>query len=267
MNGRSLALGQYYPARSALHTLDPRVKLSLVLSLVTGLFFIDNLAVMAAAGLLVPALATVAKVPYSWVIRGLRPLIFIIVLTFFVHLFFTPGVRLAMIGPLTVTVAGLRNGVFFGLRLGLVVLFSSFVTLTTTPVQLTDAIESIFGPLKRFRLPVHEVALMMTIALRFIPTLLGEAETIMQAQKGRGADFESGHIFKRAKSFIPLLIPLFISAFRRADELALAMEARGYAGGEGRTRLHTLKVRAADVAWLIGGLAVITLVVGVGWTL
>ncbi|MDP1808849.1 MAG: energy-coupling factor transporter transmembrane component T [Actinomycetota bacterium] len=265
MNGRSLALGQYYPARSALHTLDPRVKLLLMLALVTAIFFINNLAVMVAAGLLVPVLATVAKVPYSWVIRGLRPLLFILILTFFIHVFFTPGARLAAIGPLTATRAGLRNGAFYSLRLGLVVLFSSFVTLTTTPVQLTDAIESIFGPLKKFRLPVHEVALMMTIALRFIPTLLSEAETIMQAQKARGADFESGHIFKRAKSFVPLLIPLFISAFRRADELALAMEARGYAGGEGRTRLHVLKVRAADVVWLIGGLAVIALVVGVRW--
>lgn len=265
MNGRSLVLGQYYPARSPLHALDPRVKLLLTLALVAAIFFINELVVMAAVGLLVPILAAVARVPLSWVIRGLRPLLFILLLTFFIHVLFTPGVRLATMGPITVTATGLRHGTFYSLRLGLVVLFSSFVTLTTTPVQLTDAIESLFGPLKKVRAPVHEVALMMTIALRFIPTLLIEAETIMKAQKARGADFESGHIFKRAKSLVPLLIPLFVSAFRRADELALAMEARGYAGGEGRTRLHTLRLRSVDIAWLFGGLAAIAFVVGFGW--
>ncbi|MCK4267401.1 MAG: energy-coupling factor transporter transmembrane protein EcfT, partial [Actinomycetia bacterium] len=152
-------------------------------------------------------------------------------------------------------------------RLILVILFSSFITLTTSPVQLADAIESILSPLKVIRFPAHEIALMMTIALRFIPTLLTEAETIMKAQKGRGANFDSGNILKRARSFVPLLIPLFISAFRRADELALAMEARGYAGGSGRTRLHSLKVTSRDVVWLLSGLLVIFSIVGLSWQL
>lgn len=267
MNGRSPALGQYYPAKSPVHALDPRVKLLLTALVVIGIFFVHDLALLLAAAMLVPLLASVAKLPFRWLARGLRPLLFILFLTFFIHAFFTPGDVLLGLGPVNVTFSGLRNGIFYSLRLALVILFSSFITGTTTPVQLTEAIESIMSPLKRFRFPAHEIALMMTIALRFIPTLLTEAETIIKAQKARGADFESGHIFRRAKSFVPLLIPLFVSAFRRADELALAMEARGYTGGEGRTRMRVLKVGTADIAWLVAGVIVVAALVGVSWVI
>lgn len=267
MSGRSLALGQYYAAKSPLHALDPRVKLFLSLTIVTALFFVDNLAVLVGAAFLVPVLASVAKVPFKWVLKGVRPLVFILFFTFLIHLFLTEGATLFTIGPLRATGEGLIKGIFYSTRLILVILFSSFITLTTSPVQLADAIESILSPLKVIRFPAHEIALMMTIALRFIPTLLTEAETIMKAQKGRGANFDSGNILKRARSFIPLLIPLFISAFRRADELALAMEARGYAGGSGRTRLHSLKITPRDVAWLLLGLLIIFSIVGLSWRL
>ena len=265
MNGRSLALGQYYPADSPLHALDPRVKLGLSIALITAIFFINNLAVMLATAILIPILAAVARLPFKWVLKGLRPLAFIVIFTFLVHVFFTPGPALFALGPVAATTSGLRRAVFYSLRLVLVILFSTFITLTTTPVKLTEAIESILSPLKKLRFPAHEIALMMTIALRFIPTLLSEAETIIKAQKARGADFDSGHIWRRAKSFVPLLIPLFVSAFRRADELAMAMEARGYSGGEGRTRLHVLKIGLTDLAWLAGGLAAAIVLVMIGW--
>lgn len=265
MNGQSLVFGQYYPVESALHKLDARIKLVLVLGITSVLFLIDNLPVMAAVGVLVPLLAAVAKVPFGRVICGLRPLILILLLTFAIHAIVTPGEPLAAIGPISIAAVGLRNGIFFSLRISFVMLFFSLLTFTTTPMQLTDAIESLFGSLKKLRLPVHEVALMMTIAIRFIPTFIAEAETITKAQKARGADFETGNIFKRVRSFAPLLIPLFIIAFRRAEELAPAMEARGYAGGEGRTRLHVMKIAGVDIAWLIGGLLVIILVGGLHW--
>lgn len=262
MSGRTLALGQYYPAQSPLHSLDPRIKLFLSLSIIIALFFIDDLELMLATAIFIPVLATVAKLPYRWILRSLRPLLFILMFTFAIHLFLTSGLPVFSIGPLTATREGFLQGFFYASRLILVILFSSFITLTTTPVQLTDAIESILSPLKVVRFPAHEIALMMTIALRFIPTLLTEAETIMKAQKARGARFDSGNVFRRAKSFVPLLIPLFIGAFRRADELALAMEARGYAGGEGRTRMRRLRVRLLDVLWLIIGVLIILAMVG-----
>jgi energy-coupling factor transport system permease protein len=239
----------------------------LAISLSSAFFFVDSLIVMMAASLLVPLLSGVAKVPYGWLFRSLRPIFLIIVLTFAVHIIFTPGMPLAAIGPFAVSGAGIRNGLFYSLRICLVILLFSFVTLTTTPVELTDAIESIFGPLKKIRLPIHEIALMTTIAIRFIPTFISETEVIAKAQKGRGADFESGNIFRRIKSLMPLIIPLFISAFRRADELALAMEARCYIGGEGRTRLHELRIENKDIVWLMGGLAVIFLIAGSRWVI
>ncbi len=265
MSGRSLALGQFYPAESPLHSLDPRVKLFLTMTLIISLFLIDNIAILLGSAILVPILAMVAKLPYRWILRGIRPLFFILGFTFLIHLFLTEGELFFKLGPLTATWDGLIKGIFYSARLVLVILFSSFITLTTSPVQLTDAIESFFNPLKIIKFPAHEIALMMTIALRFIPTILGEAETIMKAQKARGANFDSGNILKRARSFVPLLIPLFISSFRRADELALAMEARGYAGGEGRTRLRQLRIGRSDLAWLTIGLLLIFSILGISW--
>jgi energy-coupling factor transport system permease protein len=265
MNGRSLSLGQYYPATSPLHALDPRVKIFLILALIVSLFFIDTIALFIPLALLVLFLSALAGLPQRWVWRSLRPLVFILAFTLLIHVFLTPGLIWFRLGPLTATWTGLHQGLFFSFRLILIITFSSFITLTTTPVRLADAIESLLGPLRIVRFPVHDFALMMTIALRFIPTLLEEAETIMNAQKARGADFESGNIIRRTQNFLPLLVPLFIGSFRRADELALAMEARGYAGGEGRTRLHVLRIRAIDLLWLVGGMLMIVGLLAVSW--
>jgi energy-coupling factor transport system permease protein len=265
VSGRSLSLGQYYPATSPLHALDPRVKIVLVLALVVSLFFIDQIALFGPLALLVLVLSALAGLPYGWVWRSVKPLLVIVTFTLLIHVFLTPGAIWFRLGPATATWTGLQQGLFFSFRLLLIITFSSFITLTTTPVRLADAIESLLSPLRVVRFPVHDFALMMTIALRFIPTLLEEAETIMKAQKARGADFESGNILRRTRNFLPLLVPLFIGSFRRADELALAMEARGYAGGEGRTRLHVLRLQASDALWLVGGLAVIVVLLAVSW--
>jgi energy-coupling factor transport system permease protein len=190
-------------------------------------------------------------VPVRYMLRGLKPLLFIILLTFFINIFFTSGENIIFkFWFLTLTQEGLLQGIFMGLRLIFLVAGTSLLTLTTSPIALTDGIEHLLKPLKVIRFPVHELAMMMTIALRFIPTLLEETDKIMKAQMARGADFESGNLFQRAKALVPLLVPLFISAFRRADELAMAMESRCYRGGENRTRMKTLKTAARDYAAL-----------------
>jgi energy-coupling factor transport system permease protein len=257
MIGDSLILGRYFPIESALHRLDPRVKLLMVLAFITALFFIDQMSVMLATALIVPALLGLSKLPFHRLARALKPLIFILGFTLFIHLFLTPGTALFRLGPLVGTETGLERGIFFGWRLVLIVTVSSFITLTTTPVKLTDAVESMLRPLKKLGLPVHEFAFMTTRALRFIPTVLAEAEDIIKAQKARGADFETGNYFHRARSIAPVLVPLFIGAFRRSDDLAVAMEARGYVGGEGRTNFHELRLRRTDYLWLAAGILVI----------
>ena len=178
--------------------------------------------------------------------RGLRPVVFIMVFTMALHLFLTPGPAIFKLGPVTATWSGLVQGLFIGVRLVILIMFTSLLTLTTSPIELTDGLEDILKPFTRMGVPAHELAMMMTIALRFIPTLLEEAERIMKAQMARGADFESGNMVKRAKSLVPLLVPLFVSAFRRADDLAMAMEARCYRGGEGRTRMRQFRLHARD---------------------
>jgi len=188
-----------------------------------------------------------SKVPFRYVLKGLKPLMLIILITFVINIFMTKGEVLFSIGPLDVTKEGIRQAVFMALRLIFLITGTSLLTLTTSPISLTDGIEKLMSPLRRFRVPVHELAMMMTIALRFIPTLLEETDKIMKAQTARGADFESGNIVKRAKNLVPLLVPLFINAFRRADELAIAMEARCYRGGYNRTRLNELKFTKKDI--------------------
>ncbi len=259
MIGSSPALGQYYPAESHLHRLDARFKLVVVVGFIFALFFIERPATMVLTLLILPLLLVLSRLPARWLWRSLRPLLFILLFTFVIHLLFTPGETLFVFGPITATEAGLTRGLFFALRLVLIITVSSFITLTTTPMALTNAIEMLLKPFKRLGLPVHELALTMSIALTFIPMLLGEAREIIKAQKARGADFESGHILRRARGFVPVLIPLFVGSFRRADELALAMEARGYAGGEGRTRLHELVLVRNDYLWLAAGAALIAL--------
>ena len=248
MIGDNMILGQYYPGKSPVHRMDPRMKISLVLFYIILIFFVKSFVGYAFFfGFLFGAIA-VAKVPVKMVLKSLKPLYFIIAFTFVLNVFFTPGEHVIWKwGIIKLTWEGLRQAVFMGIRLMLLVTGTSILTLTTSPVALTDGIERLLSPLKKLHFPVHELAMMMTIALRFIPTLLEEADKIMKAQMARGADFESGNLLARAKAMVPLLVPLFVSAFRRAGDLAMAMESRCYRGGEGRTRLRVLKLTRADL--------------------
>lgn len=248
---KNITIGQHYPVESKIHNLDPRLKLLVTLLFIITLFFISHfpvyLIVVAYLGLIVK----MSKVPIKMVILGLRPILIIILVTFFINLFMTAGEVIWQLGPLDITREGLRQAGFMALRLMLLIMGTSILTLTTSPILLTDGIESLLNPFKKIGLPAHELAMMMTIALRFIPTLMEETEKIMKAQKARGADFESGNIIKRAKSLVPLLVPLFVSSFRRADDLAMAMEARCYRGGENRTRMRKLSIKRADYGAMI----------------
>lgn len=247
-----ITIGQYIPGDSLIHQLDPRIKIVITIMLITALFFISTFSGFAVFLGYVIIIIIISKLPIKRVLKGLRPVFFLIILTFVLHLFLTDGGRvLWQWGFISIHEKGLYTGLFMVSRILLLILFTSLLTLTTSPLQLTDGIEYLLSPLKKIGIPASELAMMMTIALRFIPTLLEEAEKIMKAQMARGADFESGNIIKRAKNLIPLLVPLFISAFRRADDLALAMESRCYRGGEGRTRLHELVIKKGDIISLI----------------
>ncbi len=246
MRFSEVALGQYYPAESMIHKLDPRSKLLIASSLIVGIFFVSRLEGLAGFAVIICLMAILAQVPLGYLMRSLRPLLIVIVLTFVVNALFTPGEAVASVWVVTVTGEGIQRGLFMTIRLVLLITASSLLTLTTSPMALTDGLERTLSPFRRVGIPAHEFAMMMTIALRFIPTLLEEADRTMKAQMARGADFESGSLIRRAKSFIPLLIPLFIGAFRRADDLAVAMEARCYRGGEGRTRFKILRMGIRD---------------------
>jgi energy-coupling factor transport system permease protein len=242
-----ITLGQYYPGDSPIHRLDPRVKLLLVVAYIVIVFMVRGFLGFALVCIFVLTAAKIAGVPLRYLIKSIKPLLFIVVLTFILNVFFNKGGRvLASWWVFTITLDGLVNAAMLSLRLIFWVTGTSLLTLTTSPISLTDAIERLFKPLKVVRFPVHELAMMMTIALRFIPILLEETDKIMKAQMARGADFESGNLFARAKAMVPLLVPLFVSAFRRADELAMAMESRCYHGGEGRTRMKVLHMNAMD---------------------
>ena len=243
----NITLGQYYPGDSVIHRLDPRIKIALSVAFIVGIFLVQSLVGYGLALLYVLFSVKLSTVPFKMLLRGLKPLRFILILTFFLNLLFSTGesviVRLWFI---TVTWEGLSLAVHFSLRLVFLVMGTSLLTLTTSPVALADGLELLLSPLKVIRFPAHELAMMMTIALRFIPTLLEEADKIMKAQMARGADFETGNLLARARAMVPLLVPLFVSAFRRASDLAMAMEARCYHGGENRTRLRVLKVSRLD---------------------
>ncbi|KXG74751.1 energy-coupling factor transporter transmembrane component T family protein [Thermotalea metallivorans] len=245
---RDITIGQYYPVDSIIHRLDPRVKIVATFVYITALFLVKNFVAYGYVLLFLTVSVLLSKVPFPFMVRGLKPLFLIIILTFGINIFMTKGEIIYQLGPLDVTKEGVIQAVFMGIRLILLIIGTSMLTLTTSPIQLTDGIEKLLDPLKRFGVPAHELAMMMTIALRFIPTLLEETDKIMKAQMARGADFESGNIINRAKSLVPLLVPLFISAFRRADELAMAMEARCYRGGENRTRMKELSFHGRDMA-------------------
>lgn len=248
---RNVTIGQYLPGNSVVHRLDPRTKLLLSFAFIVVLFIVDGFLAYAFFGLLVVLVARAARVPLGMLLRGLKPLTFIIALTVLLHFFTTRGgTTLLHFGFLRIDSAGVLQGIFLALRLILLVTATSLLTLTTSPIALTDGLERLLAPGQRIGIPAHELAMMMTIALRFIPTLIEEAEKIMRAQLARGADFESGGILKRARSLLPLLVPLFISAFRRADELAMAMEARAYRGGTNRTRMKVLRFSKLDI-WAV----------------
>lgn len=252
---KDITLGQYIPGDSPVHRLDPRAKILLTLVLIVTLFLIDGWpGYLVFAGTIFAA-AAISGIRARYLAKGLRPLTFILVFTFGLHLFMDPGRTLFVLGPVKATWEGLVQGVLISIRLALLVVATSLLTLTTSPIALTDGIESLLSPGKAVGVPAHELAMMMTIALRFIPTLLEEADKIMKAQTARGADFETGGIVQRAKALVPVLVPLFVSAFRRADELAVAMEARCYRGGKGRTRLRSLRFTLGDGVTLLLGAA------------
>ncbi|MCQ2495590.1 MAG: energy-coupling factor transporter transmembrane protein EcfT [Lachnospiraceae bacterium] len=249
---RDITIGQYYPADSIIHRLDPRVKFTGTLALIVSLFLFDSFYGFLLCGGFVAAVIIMAKLPLKYVLKGMRPILFLLLFMMIFNLLLTPGEVLGSWWIFTVTKEGIRSALFMGLRLIFLVLGSSIMTYTTTPNKLTDAMERIFAPLKLIKVPVHEFSMMISIALRFIPILLEETDKIMKAQQARGADFENGNVFKRIKALIPLLVPLFVSAFRRAGDLAEAMEARCYHGGKGRTKLKPLKYAFRDaIAYIV----------------
>ncbi len=260
---RDITLGQYYPVDSVIHRLDPRVKLMATLVYLLSLFIMSSWTGYLLGALVLAILIRLSRVPFSFMTKGLKSILFLLLLSVSFNLFLTPGTVLFQLGFLKLTREGLRLALMMGFRLILLVLGSSLMTLTTTPNQLTDGLEKGLGFLKLIHVPVHEIAMMMSIALRFIPILVEETDKIMKAQQARGADFESGNIFQRAKAMVPILVPLFISAFRRANDLAMAMEARCYHGDEGRTKMKPLRYASRDrIAYLLMaiylGLSVVT---------
>lgn len=243
---RDITIGQYFPGETVIHKLDPRVKILATFAFIISLFFINKFYPYLMVLAFIAIVIKLSDIPFDYLLKGIRPLRFIIIITFVINLFMTQGEIIFELGPLSITKEGLSQAIFMALRLIFLIMGTSLLTLTTSPISLTDGIEKILNPLKVIGVPAHELAMMMTIALRFIPTLLEETEKIMKAQMARGADFESGNVLNRAKNLVPLLVPLFINAFRRADELAMAMEARCYRGGENRTRLHEIKMEKGD---------------------
>lgn len=248
---RDITIGQYYPADSILHRLDPRVKFIGTFLFLVSLFVADSFWGYALATVFLAGIVGLSKVPVKFMLKGLKPLFLIFLITLCFNLFLVPGEVIWEFGFLKLTYEGIRQAIKIGIRLIYLVIGSSVMTLTTTPNQLTDGLERILKPLNKIKVPVHEISMMMSIALRFIPILMEETDKIMKAQIARGADFESGNLIQKAKNLIPLLVPLFISAFRRADDLAMAMEARCYHGGENRTQMKPLLYKARDY-WAYG---------------
>jgi energy-coupling factor transport system permease protein len=248
---KSITLGHYLPGNSLLHRMDPRIKLVSLFVLMIALFWIKTFFGFALFAAFIVAIFFVSRLPWRYFLRGLRPVLFIVILTLLLHVFFTKGGKVYWRwGLVTVEEAGVFLGAFMTLRLALLVITTLLITLTTSPIAFSDALESLLRPLRRWGVPGHEIAMMMTIAIRFIPTLMEESDKIRKAQMARGADFETGNIFKRARNLVPLLVPLFVSAFRRADELAIAMESRCYRGGKNRTKMRELRTQSLDYCTL-----------------
>lgn len=243
---RDITIGQYYPTNSFIHKLDPRTKITSTFMFLVSLFVNQEFLAYAFAFVVLVGTILATKIPIKYMLKGLKSIFVIILLTVGINLFLTPGEELVSIWKMTITKEGLQTAIFMGSRLIMLIVGSSLMTLTTSPITLTDGIEALLKPLQKIKVPAHEIAMMMTIALRFIPILLEETDKIMKAQMARGADFDSGGLIKKARNMVPLLVPLFISSFRRADDLALAMEARCYRGGDGRTRMNQLAYKKND---------------------
>lgn len=244
---KDVTIGQFFPGHSPIHRMDPRVKIVLTIAFIVTLFLASGPVSYAIVGVFLAVIIGISGISPKMVVRGLRPILFIVIFTAVLNLFYTPGEYIWQWGVLHISKEGIKVAILMVLRLMLLIIATSMLTYTTSPIQLTDGLERLLSPLKKLHAPVHELSMMMSIALRFIPTLIEETEKIISAQKARGADFESGSIIQRAKAMVPILVPLFISAFRRADELATAMECRLYRGDVGRTRMKQLKIARVDV--------------------
>ena len=243
---KDITLGQFFPGDTVVHKLDPRVKILLTFVYIIALFIAKGFIAYLIMLFWLLGAISLSKINLKVVLRGLKPLVFIIVFTALLNIFYTPGRIVAEWWIFHITREGVVTAIYMVARILMLIAGTFLLTYTTSPIMLTDGLERLLGPLKKLRVPVHELSMMMTIALRFIPTLIEETDKIMSAQRARGADFESGNLVRRANALVPLLVPLFISAFRRADELAIAMESRCYRGGEGRTRLRILHMEARD---------------------
>ncbi len=260
---KDITLGQFFPGDSVIHKMDPRMKIILTVVFVAIIFVVKNFLGFAVAAIFLASAVLISKIPVRTVLKGIKPLLFIIIFTAFFNVFYGTGVKVFPdISWLSwLTYGGLERAVFMVIRIVLLIIGTSLMTYTTSPVMLSDAIERLLSPLKHLKVPVHELSMMMTIAMRFIPTLIDETEKITNAQKARGADFETGNIIRRAKALIPILIPLIVSAFRRAEELADAMECRCYNGGDGRTRYKIYNFSLRDYIASIIMLAVLAIVI------
>ena len=258
---KDITLGQYFPGDTPAHRLDPRTKIVLVVLYIVALFQAKNLLTYALVAVTFVTCARVSKVGARALLKRRKPVVIIVLFTGFLNLFFTPGETLFELGFLRLTDQGVYNALRMVVRIMLLIMGTFLLTYTTSPIALTDALERMLNPLKKLHVPVHELAMVMSIALRFIPTLIEETDKIMSAQKARGADFESGNLIQKAKALVPVLVPLFVSSFRRADELAVAMECRCYHGGEGRTRLHVLHFASQDYVALVLGCVITAAVI------
>lgn len=260
---KNVTLGQYFPGDSIVHRLDPRTKLVLLVVYIVALFVAKGVIAYGVMLLVLGTVIALSRIKLKAVLSGMKPILFIILFTTVLNMFFTSGEPIVekFLGFITITKEGLRNAVFMVLRIGMLVTGTFMLTYTTSPIALTDGIESLLSPLKKIKVPVHEFAMMMSIALRFIPTLIEETDKIMSAQKARGASFDTGGLLAKAKAMLPLLVPLFVSAFRRAEELAVAMESRCYHGDKGRTRMKQLKMHGRDYSALLLGAIILAAII------
>jgi len=258
---KDITLGQFFPGKTVVHRLDPRTKLILVIVYIVALFSAKSFVTYGMMLATLCGIIAASKIKPKVILRSLKPLLFIICLTGILNLFYTQGEPLVSFWIFTITKEGIKSAIFMVLRISMLIAGTFMLTYTTSPIALTDGLEMLLNPLKKIKVPVHELSMMMCIALRFIPTLIEETDKIMSAQKARGADFETGSLLQRAKALIPILVPLFISSFRRADELAVAMECRCYHGGDGRTRMKQLRYGRIDVVALVGGFVILAAII------